>query len=384
LFLNAPAALSLMDASGAILDENRDWVRLAGGPGRRLATLAGEEAATRFLLAAISNGRAVLTFKSETGRVRLTGKRLRRASDEVPFVFLRAEDVTVEHELELLLTQRADAVAVAEPQPASPAVPEEDLVSRLEEAESKSQAKSDFIARLSHEMRNPLNAIIGFSDIMDQARFGALGDARYESYVRDIRTSAEHLMSLVSDLLDLSRIEAGQLKLAFEAVDIESLIEDCVRLMQPEAGRFGVTLGLAVPVHLPNLLADRRSMRQVLINLISNALKFTADGGHVTVAAEMDAGGEITLKVSDTGIGMSRGEVQLALEPFGQVIGPLQRHRQGTGLGLPIAKALTEANRAEFHIRSEPRRGTKVEIVFASDRTVAPKPVEAAPAKALG
>ena len=372
LFTMAPAGLCLMDAQGVRMEANRAWEGVTGAYGQRLSGLIGEERAARFLLAAIASGRAQLTAEAGGRRLRLTAKRLKRAGGEAPLVYVRGEDVTVEHALETLLTHRAELVPASGEAPAASQRPEDTgLAARLAEAERKSRAKSDFIARLSHEMRNPLNAIIGFSEIMQQRHFGPLGDARYESYAADIRMSAEHLLSLVNDLLDLARIEAGQLKLEFDGVALPALVDECVRLLRPQAANYGVQVEILVPANLPPVVADARSLKQVLINLISNALKFTGEGGTVRVSAENDAEGGIVVRVADTGVGMSRGEVQLALEPFGQVDGAMQKTRRGTGLGLPVAKALAEANKAVFRIESEPQRGTKVELMFPSTRVLA-------------
>lgn len=245
------------------------------------------------------------------------------------------------------------------------------LRAERDEAERKNRTKSDFIAKLSHEMRNPLNAIIGFSEIMQQHRFGPLGDRRYQGYVEDIRRSADHLLSLVNDLLDLAKVESGRMQLDFTEVALPELIEECVRLLKPQAGDLGINLRLSVPASLPPVVADARAIRQILINLISNAIKFTAKGGQVLVAAGLDDEGGVSIKVRDTGVGMSRGELQLALEPFGQVDGPIQRERKGTGLGLPLAKALTEANKALFRVYSEPQQGTVVQISFPPARVLA-------------
>ncbi len=390
LFLSAPIGLCLTDAHGGMLGSNDAWIKLTGARGQSLAMLAGEEKASRFLLNCIASGRAELSVYAEGRRLRLFGKRLKRPGDERPYVYLRGEDVTVEHALETLLVKRAEAISPeAETETNAPvpqdglnsvpeAIPEAgarteesdnvpsraELIARASQAEQKSHAKSELIAKLTHEMRNPLNAIVGFAEIMQQAHFGRLGDLRYEAYAGEIRINAEELLSLVNDLLDLAQIEAGQLRLAFDGLALSSLVEDCVRLLRPEAMKNGVSLETSIPEALPAVFADARSLKQVLINLLSNAVKFTAEGGRVTVSADADEHGAVTLRVTDTGIGMNHGEVQLALQPFGQIPGPVSRGRHGAGLGLPVAKALAEANNAEFHIDSVPARGTTIELTF--------------------
>jgi signal transduction histidine kinase len=371
LFQTAPIGLCLMDPQGRPLDENRAWGKLAGGPRRTLSALAGEEAAARFLLSCIANGRAAFSIKIESRRLRLFGKRLKQSDGSMPLIYVRGEDVTVEHALEMLLTQLAQHAqagaedsAIADPAqlPASP------KVLSLERTAREGKAKSDFVSLLSHEMRNPLYAIIGFSEIMQQGHFGPLGNARYEAYSRDIRLSAERLLSLVNELLDLARIEAGQLKLEYSDVALEPLIEECVRLLQPEATKFSLTLEKDISSELPCVVGDARSLRQVLINLLTNAIRFTGEGGRISVSAQLADDGALIVCIADTGIGMSERDVQHALEPFGQIEGAAQHGGDGPGLGLPVAKALAEANMAEFRIMSEPRRGTQVELRFPPER----------------
>lgn len=371
LFAAAPVGLCLMDGEGTRIQSNRAWESLAGAGGARLETLVGEKAAARFLIACVSHGQGQVSATTGTKRLRLTGKRLKRAADAAPMILVRGDDVTVSHALEMLLSHRAAGPAVETSASAQTDGPHEDLAAALAAERRRSEAKSDFIAKLSHEMRTPLNAIMGFSEIMEQGRFGPLGDSRYETYAADIRTSAEHLLSLVNDLLDLARIESGHLKLEFDGVALPALIEQCVRLLRPQADGYGVTVQVMVPANLPPVVADTRSLKQVLLNLLSNAIKFSGEGGTVNVTAELTGDGGVVIAVSDTGVGMSRGEVQLALEPFGQIDGALQAERQGTGLGLPVAKALTEANKATFSIESEPQHGTRVNVAFPPTRVLA-------------
>ena len=364
LFLAAPAALALMDGAGHIIEANKAWRQLNDAP--RLEAFVGEAPAARFLLDCMAQGRAQASFARGGRRVALKGLRATRGADTRTLIYVQAEDVTLRRALEHLLETRAAAAGEA-----GEAGDWDALTQALAEEKRKNEAKSDFLGRLSHEMRNPLNAIIGFSEIMQQHQFGPMGNARYENYIDDIRTSADHLLSLVNDLLDLARIEAGKLVLEFDGVALPSLIKECVRLLRPQATNFRVNLETMVPANLPQVMADARSLKQILINLISNALKFTGEGGTVRVAAEAHEDGSVLVSVTDTGVGMSRGEVQLAMEPFGQVDGPVQMRRKGTGLGLPVAKALTEANQAVFRIASEPKRGTKVEVLFPPARVLA-------------
>lgn len=247
---------------------------------------------------------------------------------------------------------------------------EEELTAAKKHAELASLHKSDFLAKISHEIRTPLNAIMGFAEVMIDERFGPVGTERYKEYLKDIRTSGAHIMSLVNDLLDLSKIEAGKLDLKFEAVDLNAILRECVALMQPQANRERIIIRASLPTQVPPIVADSRSIRQIMLNLLSNAVKFTPAGGQVIVSTALEDQGQVALRVRDTGVGMTETEVIQALEPFRQVH-TARSGAAGTGLGLPLTKALVEANRAAFAIRSTPGQGTLVEIVFPSTRVLA-------------
>jgi signal transduction histidine kinase len=247
-------------------------------------------------------------------------------------------------------------------------------------AEVASHAKSEFLSNMSHELRTPLNAIIGFSDLIAQQAFGACGHPNYVQYAMDIRTSGQHLLGVVNDILDLSKIEAGKLALADQEVDLPAVVSCAVRILssEAEAGRLAVELRMAPD--LPLLRGDERALRQILLNLVANSIKFTAAGGHVTIAATREAPGPLSIVVSDTGIGISAEDLPRAMEPFSQVESHLIRRREGTGLGLPIARKLTEALGGDFAIESSLGQGTRVTLRFAADRLIEPtaatEPVE--------
>lgn len=241
---------------------------------------------------------------------------------------------------------------------------EAELLNAKRQAENASLAKSDFLAKISHEIRTPLNAIIGFSEVMMEERFGPVGNERYKQYLRDIHTSGEHLISLLNDLLDLSKIEAGKLDLDFAALDLNELTQQCVALMQPQATRERIIIRTALSSSLPPVLADARSVRQIALNLLSNSIKFTAAGGQVIVSTAVNDSGEAVLRVRDTGTGMSEKEIAIAMEPFRQLATSARFGSDGTGLGLPLTKALAEANRATFSIKSAVNAGTLVEVAF--------------------
>ena len=248
---------------------------------------------------------------------------------------------------------------------------EEELVSAKRAAERASEQKSEFLAKVSHEIRTPLNAVIGFSEVMMEERFGPIGNERYRQYLRDIHLSGSHLMSLINDLLDLSKIEAGKVELSFEAVRINDIIQDCVALMQPQANRERIIIRTSLSAGVPNVVADPRSLRQIVLNLLSNAIKFTQPGGQVIVSTALEASGEVVIRVRDTGVGMSEKDIETALKPFRQVATSDRTRFDGTGLGLPLTKALVEANRASFAIDSAVDQGTLVKITFPTTRVLA-------------
>jgi signal transduction histidine kinase len=238
----------------------------------------------------------------------------------------------------------------------------QDLDAARRQAEQASALKSQFLAKVSHEIRTPLNAILGFAEVILEERFGPLGNERYKSYLKDIHASGSLVASLVNDILDLSKIEAGKMDLDFAAVDANRIIAECVSIMQPQASRERVVVRLALSPHLPEIFADERSLRQIALNLLSNAVKFNQPGGQVIVATALTDVGHAVLRIRDTGVGMSEDEVDVAMEPFRQLA--TARKRSGTGLGLPLTKALVEANHAVFAITSTRDKGTLVEVTF--------------------
>ena len=240
-----------------------------------------------------------------------------------------------------------------------------------EQAESASRAKSEFLAVMSHELRTPLNAIIGFSEIVLRETFGPIANKRYRDYVDDIRSSGAHLLELINDILDLSKAEAGQIELVEEVVEVEPLVHACIAMLSPRAQQAGVEVITEVADDLPNLLADERKLRQSLLNLVTNGIKFTPPEGQVRVSARM-AGGHLRIEVADTGIGIAKDDIPKALSPFGQIDSALSRRHAGTGLGLPLTKRLIEAHGATFSIESEFGAGTSVTIEFPPQRLVAP------------
>jgi signal transduction histidine kinase len=235
-------------------------------------------------------------------------------------------------------------------------------------AERANRAKSEFLAAMSHELRTPLNAIIGFSEVMVSEVFGPVGNPRYRGYLADILGSARHLSRLIQDLLDLSRLDSGQMTLTEEAVDLRALIDDTMRMVELRARRDGVTLAVEAEAGLPALLGDRGRLRQIVINLVSNAVKFTPSGGRVTVRAGLNSHGDLSLKVIDTGIGIPPDLRARVFEPFFQVGG--HGKSEGVGLGLSIVRRLVELHGGTVGVVDAPPPGTCIEVVLPRSRVL--------------
>ncbi len=235
-------------------------------------------------------------------------------------------------------------------------------------AESASRAKSQFLANISHELRTPLNAIIGFSSILMNQLFGALGNEKYMEYARDINESGAHLLNIINDILDISKAEAGKLTLAYEEVHVGKAVQKCITILGDRATQGKVTVVADVPKMLPPLMADRLRFIQILLNVLSNAIKFTPENGKVELSARLqeEVGGasDFVITVSDTGIGMSPEDLDKAFQSFGQVDSGLNRKYEGTGLGLPLTKKLVELHYGKIAIASEIGKGTKVTLTF--------------------
>jgi signal transduction histidine kinase len=239
----------------------------------------------------------------------------------------------------------------------------DDLIAARDQAETAQRARGQFLANMSHELRTPLNAVLGFSDIFRRELLGPIGNAKYREFAQDIHSSGQHLLDIINNILDLTKIDSGKLELAAEEVEVAELLEFCAKLVAETAHSASVTLEIASPVPEVTLHGDRIRLRQILLNLLSNAIKFTPAGGRVTVSGE-PAGGTFVLQVHDTGIGMTSDETHQAMQPFYQVDNSNSRRYQGTGLGLPLTKSLVELHGGHIAIESTLGQGTTVTVTL--------------------
>ena len=242
------------------------------------------------------------------------------------------------------------------------------LIQARSQAETANRAKSEFLANMSHELRTPLNAIIGFSEIIAHELFGPLGNEKYRDYMKDIHQSSLHLLSIINDVLDMSKIEAGKLELSREPLNIRSLIGEVIRMMRELAESRGIKLAPTLVDGDLEIWADERAMKQIFLNLLSNAIKFSRDGGEVCIRVLADRPDLAVVEFEDHGIGMNEEELERALQPFGQAKPSTTRNYGGTGLGLPITKGLIEAHGGKLAIESRVGQGTIARIAVPTEQ----------------
>ena len=235
-----------------------------------------------------------------------------------------------------------------------------------EQAEWESRSKSEFIASMSHELRTPLNSVIGFAEVIHHELLGPLGGKKYGEYAGDILTSGKHLLELVDDIIDISTVEAGTIKLVKENIDLTEMFELCLALVRERAAEVGVELGFAVEEGTPRLRADSVKLKRMLLNLLTNAIKFTPSAGRVSVSAKAGGREAVCITVADTGIGIAAEEIERVLEPFGQANLPTEMNREGIGLGLYLTKSLIYAHGGWLEIVSDVDSGTSITLTFPS------------------
>ncbi|HXP32236.1 MAG TPA: ATP-binding protein [Stellaceae bacterium] len=355
---------ALLAEAGKIAFELVDVARLADG----MARLAEE----RFDIALVD-----LSLPDASGLDTVT--RLRHSHPNIPLIVLSgladeqaaidalhggAQDYLVKGQGDGHLISRAIRYAIERRRT------EAQLIEAKEKAEAANRAKTEFLANMSHELRTPLNAVIGFSEILQMQTMGPLGHPAYVDYVRDIHVSGVHLLAIINDILDLSKIEIGHREVKAINLNLDTVLRYCARLVGERAATAGLTLVIETPPEPPQLQADEQMVKQMLLNLLSNAIKFTPKGGRVSAIAGLDEAGAAFIRVADTGIGMAPADVARALQPFVQIDNALSRKFAGTGLGLPLVKSMIELHGGHIAIDSAEQVGTAVTLHFAPERTL--------------
>ncbi|MDA1090833.1 MAG: ATP-binding protein [Proteobacteria bacterium] len=281
----------------------------------------------------------------------------------VLFIFVRRADRIIKRQYTGLHREVGDRLKA-----------ETKLQRALDDAERANQTKGEFLAHMSHELRTPLNSIIGFSESMTHQVFGKMGNAKYLEYAKDIHGSGSHLLSLINEVLDVSKVEAGAMKINETDIDLAHTMRECAAMMKVEAEKVGINLQLSMPGDLPVFRGDVLRLKQIFLNLLSNAIKFTPSGGNITLEAGIDSGGGLRIAVADNGIGIKQEDISRILLPFEQVESHMQRPVKGTGLGLALSKSLTELHGGEMILESALDVGTTVTLRFPPERAIISQP----------
>ena len=369
----ALAAISGL-TSGIHHDVNEKWLDALGF---ERDEVIGKTALELGVWLQVEDRQRLLKHLDDKGRVTGFETKLRSKSGEVRDYLMNGEVIPFDEEDRLMLVAQDITTRKREAEllQASHDVLENRVRERTqalfeakESAEMASRAKSEFLANMSHELRTPLNAIIGFSDIIKHQMFGAVGADTYLDYAGHIKDSGEHLLNLINDILDVSAIEAGKLDLREEHVEIYAVVQACLRLVNERAKKNNLLITEEIAPNLPNLFADERRIKQILINLLANAVKFTPRGGRVSIKAHLDGRNGLILAVKDTGIGIAAEDIPKVLSPFGQVDSSLAREYEGTGLGLHLTRNLVELHGGRLVIESELGRGTEISVHFPPGR----------------
>ncbi len=364
VFAEAPVGLAIVDEIGRFVRVNDSFARLVRTPpgdlvGRHLSTLAGatDPDRARSESSAFLRGTEDLPYDC----------RVRTRDGTVALVLRRRALATEGRQYDLITATAPDDDTNPLPRsvPAAPRVEPEkgnaQLQAALAEVERANLAKSQFLAQMSHELRTPLNAILGFSEMLRLQMLGPIGVAKYQEYAEAIHDSGTHLLSLINDILDVARIEAGKWEPQIEEIDVKSVVSACLRMMQVPAERGQIAVTFTGPQGPLNVRADRRGLQQMILNLLSNAVKFTPKGGQVMVALSTEPGLAL-ITVADTGIGIAPDKLQRLGRPFEQIENPLARRHRGTGLGLALTKLIAERLGGSLGIASAEGRGTTATI----------------------
>ena len=376
-------AFALFDRNGRLILSNMAFKDAFGFADEALRKGALKDELTRIAALAIKADRPSAEGRAGAREVELHDGRVLQLSERFTGdggTVVTAADVTAIRRQELERQKAADSLRAMVDQ-LETSQEKLSLLARKYEiamtrAEAANQAKSEFLANMSHELRTPLNAINGFSEIMAGEMFGPLGDARYKGYASDILASGQHLLSLINDILDMAKIEAGKMTLHYEPMNLIEMCQDAIRLMRGKAQDSGLALTLEAD-DLPEVEADYRGLKQVMLNLISNAVKFTPEGGSITVRVERARDERARIAVTDTGIGIAADDLARLARPFEQVEGQHSKTTQGTGLGLALTKSLIELHGGRMLIESEPGVGTTVSFDIPRRRPAAAAPPQA-------